>query len=116
MPRASQVTQVPVAGTLLPVLTAPAVSPNGDVVDAGAHNYLIVDNASGGSITVTVTATATQDGLAVSNLVVPVAAATRRHIGPLHGRTFGQTSGVDAGRVYVDYSAVASVTRGVVAL
>lgn len=116
MARASQVTQVPASGSILPVLTAPALSPNGDVVDAGAHTYLVVDNASGGSISVTVTTTAMQDGLAVSNLVVAVAAATRRLIGPLHARTFGQVGGADAGRVYVDYSAVASVTRAVVAL
>lgn len=116
MPRASQVTQVPAGGSILPVLTAPALSPNGDVVDAGAHTYVVVDNASAASVNVTVTATATQDGLAVANLVVAVAAATRRLIGPLHARTFGQVSGVDAGRVYVDYSAVASVTRGVVSL
>lgn len=121
MARASQTSQAwglnP--GGVAPNYTAPAVSPNGDVIDAGKV-MLLVKNGSGASINVTVTATATVTGLLVSNLVVPVAAAAEEIIGPFPAKTFGQPAGAnqsggnDQGRVYVDYSAVASVTRAVV--
>lgn len=122
MPRASQTSQAfgAVPGGLVPNYTAPAVSPNGDVVDAGKV-FVLVKNSSASSINVTVTATATVTGLAVGNMVVSVAAGAEEMIGPFPKQTFGQPNGAnqsggnDAGRVYVDYSAVASVTRAVIA-
>ncbi|HEY3691255.1 MAG TPA: hypothetical protein VGL46_13265 [Pseudonocardiaceae bacterium] len=97
-----------------------AVTADGDVVDAG-KTQLIVTNGSGSSINVTAHATRTVKGLAVTNLVVAVAAGKTELIGPFDKDIFGQPSGANAsggddqGRVYVDYSAITTVTRAVVA-
>lgn len=116
MPRVSQTTQQIVRAGLNPVLTAPNAlgAGNGDVVDLD-NVFLYVNNASGGPITVTVLSPITQDGLALSSLAVSVPAAGFRLIGPLPSRSFANPAGgLDAGRGYVEYSAVASVTRAVV--
>jgi hypothetical protein len=111
MARVSQTTQEPVAYKLAPALTQPTV--DGDIVDTGQVR-LWVTNGSGGSINVTVTSTATVEGLAVGNLVVAVAAGVTALIGPLPKTVFGQASGADKGRAYVNYSAQTDVTRAVV--
>ena len=114
MPRTSVTTQQVTRAGLNPSLPAPTAS--GDVVDCGQLALWVI-NGSGASITVTVQATAQVDGLDVADLVVPVLAAGQRLIGPFPARTFGQPSGsADAGRAYVDYSAVASITRGVISI
>lgn len=113
MARASQTTQVPVGYKLTPTLTQPTV--DGDIVDTGQVRIWVL-NGSGGSINVTVQATATVEGLDVGDLVVPVAAGAVALIGPLPKTAFGQVSGADKGRAYVDYSSQTSVTRGVVGL
>jgi hypothetical protein len=113
MARVSVTTQPVVRTGLNPALTGPTV--DGDIIDAG-RVALWVDNASAGSVSVTVQATASQDGLDLQNLVVAVPAGERRLIGPFPQRTFGRSTGADAGRVYVDYSAVTSVTRAVIGL
>lgn len=111
MARTSVATQQITAAGLAPALSAPTLL--GDTIDSGAV-ALMVTNASGGSITVTVQTPATQAGLAVAEDIVSVAAAATKLIGPFPKGTYGQPSGADAGRVYVDYSAVASVTRAVI--
>lgn len=103
---------------LVPALTAPTA--DGDVIDGG-KTFLMVDNASGAAINVTVSATASQYGLTLENLIVAVAAGTNALIGPFPLSAFAQPAGANAsggndqGRVYVSYSAVGSVTRAVVA-
>lgn len=111
MARASQTTQEPVGYKLAPTLTQPTV--DGDIVDTGDVR-VFVTNGSGGSINVTVQATATVEGLDVGDLVVPVAAGQTALIGPLPKTAFGQVAGADKGRAYVDYSSQTSVTRAVV--
>lgn len=97
-----------------------AVTADGDVVDAG-RVFIVVANGSGSSINVTVAATQTVKGLAVSNMVTAVAAGKTEIIGPFPKDVFGQPSGAngsggdDEGRVYVNYSAITTVTRAVVA-
>lgn len=113
MPRASQTTQNMTRAGLSPTMTAPAVSPNGDVVDCGPENFLVVYNGSGAPINVTLDTTVLVDGLVVPDRVVAVAAGGVALI-PLPSSNYAQASGADAGRCYVDYSAVASVTRAVV--
>lgn len=114
MARTSVTTQQITRAGLAPVLTAPTV--DGDVIDSGAV-FLHVNNGSAASINVTVQSPVTVDGLAVEELVVAVAAGAFKLIGPFPQRTFGQPTGsADAGRVYVDYSAQASVTRAVLKL
>lgn len=112
MARTSVVTQNFVRTGLVEAL-APAVIA-GEIIDGG-NTALVVNNGGGAPITVTVTSTYTQDGLALANLVVTVAAGVTRRIGPFPSRTFVQPSTAveGAGRVLVDYSAVTSVTRAV---
>lgn len=95
-------------------LALAAASANNDVIDTGKV-LLVVNNASGAPITVTIHATITEDSLVLADRTVTVAAAATKFIGPLSTSTFGQpaSAGADSGRAYVDYSAFASVTRGV---
>lgn len=112
MARVSQTTQQIVRTGLEPNLTQPTV--DGDIVDCGNVAVYVV-NGSGGSVNVTVAATATQDGLDVVDLVVAVPAGDTRLIGPLPARTFAQPSdSADAGRAYVNYSAQTDVDRAVI--
>ncbi|MEV6693369.1 hypothetical protein AB0M35_18055 [Micromonospora sp. NPDC051196] len=107
-------TQRVVRAGLEPELTAPPA--DGDVVDAGAVALWVVNEAES-AVTVTVDATAAQDGLNVADLVVSVPAGEQRLIGPLPARTFGQPMGEPtAGKVHVNYSAVTDVTRAVIGL
>lgn len=115
MPRVSQTTQQITSSGLAVALTAPAVSPDGDIADVGERTFLMVRNASGVSINVTVDATTLVEGLAVPDRVVAVAAGATTLI-PLLPTVYRQQSGADIGRAYIDYSAVASVTRAVVAI
>lgn len=116
MPRVSVTTQHidKLLGTV-EVLTAPTAS--NDIIDVGLVE-LVVNNASGAPITVTCRSNYTQDGLILPNLIVTVAAATTRRIGPFPSRTYQQdvSAPEGAGRVLVDYSAVATVTRCVTSL
>lgn len=121
MARVSQVTQpMPLAG-LVPVMTAPTASAgNGDIVDVG-RNFLMVLNGSGGSINVTVlTPEKVDSDLNIDERIVAVAAGATKLI-PLTSVHYKQTTvsagaPADVGRAYVEYSAVASVTRAVVGL
>ncbi|MER6531156.1 hypothetical protein [Streptomyces sp. NPDC001508] len=79
----------------------------GDKAECGDRNFLHVKNGSASSVTVTLTATASVRGQAVSNLTVSVPASGERMIGPLQPDLFlSQTDGLCA----VGYSAAASVT------
>lgn len=111
MARTSVTTQEIVLTGLEPVLTAPIA--DGDVIDCGPV-ALWVDNASVVDVDVTVQTTATVDGLNLEDLVVTVTAGEARLIGPFPARSFGQLSGDDKDRAYVDYETVADVTRAVV--
>lgn len=117
MARSNVATQKITRAGLVPALTAPAgVGPTlGDVIDAGAVFLMVTAGAT--PTTVTVVSVPTVDGLDVADLSVTVAANTTRLIGPFPSRTFAQPAeSADAGRVYVDYSSVVTVTRGVVSL
>jgi uncharacterized protein YaiL (DUF2058 family) len=78
---------------------------------AGGKNKLVVNNASGGSINVTVRATTGStlvDGTSIADKVVAVAAGAVRVI------TEASTELQADGNVYVDYSASASVTAYII--
>lgn len=113
MARASVTTQVigPAGGDL--TMGTPAVSPNGDIVDLGSRNFLVVRNGSGAPITVTIDTTSTLAGLALPDRTVTVAAGAINII-PLSDDYYEQLSGSDIRRGYVDYSAITTVTRAVV--
>lgn len=119
MARTSKTTQVAAGYAVVPALAA--ANALGHVIDAGSVR-LVVANASGGDVDVTVSATAALGGLDVEDLVVTVATATTAWIGPFAKGTFGQPAGAvesgadDQGRVYVGFESVTSVTCGVVAV
>lgn len=93
------------------VLALGAANVDGHSIPGGGDVRLIVNNASGGSVNVTIQTAATQGGLAVADQVVAVGAGVQKVIGPFDSRLYDRPSGsADAGKVYVDYSAVASVT------
>lgn len=104
----------PVARTgfvLAPNLTA-AVA-DGDIVDVGTRLWVL--NGSGASINVTAVVTTEVSGLEVEDLIEPVPAGAARLIGPFSNLFKQPADAVEgAGKVLINYSAVASVTRGVV--
>lgn len=72
---------------------------------------LVVRNGSGSAITVTLPTPATADGLAIADRAITVAAGAQTHVG------VGSQAGIYAqtdGTVWVDYSAVTTVTVAVV--
>lgn len=115
MPRSTPATQSVRSSLGVADLNPTAPDALGDVCDPGT--YLEVRNASGGSITVTVQTPGVEGpgaGLAVADNAVVVAAGKSAVIfldASLYQRP--RTAGSDVGKVYVDYSAVASVTRAV---
>lgn len=114
MARVSVATQQIVQAGLTPAMTA--ASALGHIIDDG-DVILMVVNGGGAPINVTLDTTATQDGLAVADRVVAVAAGATKLIGPIGARTFEQADGAEGeGRVHLDYSAVTSVTHAVLAL
>lgn len=71
----------------------------------------IVRNGSGASITLTLPTPGTADGLAIADRSITVAAAAQTHVGVGNfPGIYGQTDG----SVWVDYSAVTTVTVAVV--
>ena len=113
MARTSVTTQAMVLPGFTPTLSAPVA--DGDIVDVG-RTFLYVDNASGSAVTVTVQTPGGVEDLALADRTVSVAAGARKMI-PLTMTAYRQPTGsVDAGRAYVDYSSVTSVTRAVVSL
>lgn len=84
-----------------------ADSANGMMFDNAGDTVLIVKNASGASINVTINAVADEAGRSV-NYVQAVAAGTEAIIAPLRPAWWNQRS-ADIGKVYVDFSASTSV-------
>jgi hypothetical protein len=89
---------------------APAVAANADGNMVPPSSIVMVINGSGGSINVTISTPATVQGLAVAEQVTAVPAGESRFFGPFPAEVFAQVSGADAGQVYIDYSAVTTVT------
>lgn len=94
------------------------ITPSFAAADANGHKFrndgkvfLEVKNASASPITVTIQTPGTIDGLAITDRTVTVAATTGDvMIGPFPPGAYNQKSGSDRDMVYVDYSAVTSVT------
>lgn len=93
-------------------LTAPTA--NGDAIKPG-QQAVWVHNGSASSINVTAQTPQKVEGLDVAENIVAVPAGTDRLVGPFPAGTYGRPSGgADPGMVYIDYSAVASVTRAII--
>lgn len=111
MARDFPATQKIVLTGLAPNFTAPTA--NGDAIQPGTQ-AVYVKNGSGASINVTAQTPQKVAGLDVSENIVAVPAAGERIIGPFPAGTFGRDAAPDLGMVYIDYSAVASVTRAII--
>lgn len=97
-------TQSVVLTGLLPTFAAAA---NTDTIAADGRAVLWVVNGAGAPITVTIVSPQTVAGLAVEDVVVTVANATQKLIGPFPRATFGDANG-EAG---IDYSSITTITR-----
>lgn len=107
-------------------LTAQATSTAGLAATYGAANVdghmfvpqagrvLHVKNGGGAPITVTVQAEVSLDGLALPDQTVAVANGAETFIGPFASDIYAQRAGADKGKVYVDFSAVTSVTLALI--
>ena len=100
----TEITRAGIAGSLS------AANVDGHSVVNDGRTFLEVVNGGGSPITVTVQTAATINGLAIADVSVSVTNGQRRLIGPFPKGTFNITSGADTGTVYVDFSAVTSVT------
>lgn len=88
-----------------------AANVDGHAVPNDGKTWIEVKNAGGSPITVTIQTPGTVDGMAVADRTVVVPATTGdRMIGPFPPNQYNQISGSDVGTVYVDFSAVTSVT------
>lgn len=101
------VTQNVTSAGLVQTLAAADTS-NGNVVDTG-HVFLVVDNAGGSAVTVTIQTNATVDGMTVGPRVVTVAATSTSFI-PVYPANYAQPStSVNAGRAQVTFSAACTI-------
>lgn len=90
-----------------------AANADGHTIPGTGDVLLDVLNGSGSSINVTIVTPGTQDGQAISDRVVAVAAGARKLIGPFPPRTY--TDETDS-LVDVDFSAVTTVTCAAIQL
>lgn len=93
---------------LAPTYVAPDAS--GAIVDGDGRTVLHVKNGSASPITVTVQTPEKRAGLDVAERQVSVPAGGDRFIGPFPVATYNRNTAPDQGKVYVDFSAVTSVT------
>lgn len=91
-------------------VTFEAANIDGNMVTNRGDVGVLIHNGSAAAITVTIPTPATVGGRAVADDTHTVAAGAYRLIGEWPESTFNQQSGADQGKVYLNYSAVASVT------
>lgn len=99
------------AGTAV-AMAAP--NSDGDAIPPGAA--LLVTNASGGVLTLTVDTPGTVDGLAIDQQTATVADAATELVGPWPELHFRQSEGPTEGLVHVGYSTQTGVTRAAIAV
>jgi hypothetical protein len=108
MPRTALNPQTVTIAGLTPAYTAANV--DGHSIVTNGRQFLHVKNGGGAPITVTVQTPVTVKGRAVAEDTVTVTNAQERMIGPFTVGVHDQASGADRGKVYVDFSAITSVT------
>jgi hypothetical protein len=107
MARQALVVQRCTAAGLEPTYSAASVDGHAAINDG--RTVLHVKNGDAASVTVTIQTPYQRDGLDLAERTVEVPAGEDRFIGPFARRIYNQ-SGTDAGKIYVDYSGVTSVT------
>ena len=90
-----------------------AVLTDGNMFRNTGKEILHVVNADASPTTVTLVTPATVAGLAIADQTIVIAAGEERMMGHLDPNVYNQ-SGTDAGKVYVQYTNVTSVTVAVV--
>lgn len=106
---AQQITEAGVTPTFA------AAAGGGDTAPVGDKTFLVVKNGGGSSITVTLAAfpNTSAFGTTIPDPTVTVANGSEKWIGPLRGASYADPS---TGRCAISYSAVTSVTVGVITL
>jgi hypothetical protein len=95
---------------LNPVLSASDVA--GDEFVNTGKEFIVIDNASGSPVSVTLDIQATVDSQAVTDRVVSVPAGEQRYIGPFKPSIYNDGDS----HMNVSYSAVTSLTTGIIRL
>lgn len=98
------------------VLADEAANVDGEMFINTGKEMLLVRNAAGAPINVTLVTGKTVDGLGIADRVVAVTNGTTTLIGPLSTDLYNQPSGADAGKVHVDFSSVTTIFVAVVRL
>lgn len=111
MARTAITIQSPVVAGIVP--TYEAANADGHMFTNTGTEILHIKNGSGSSINVTLQTGLTIDGLAVADRTVAIAAGAEKMMSGLATQYYNQTSGADAGKVYIDLSAVTTVTLAV---
>lgn len=93
--------------------TLVAATSGGDTIPVGDNVILVLNNGSGSSITATVVTPGTEGGLAIADQTIVVPAGARVNAGPFPAELFADPTD---GRAHVTYSAVTSLTVGVLRL
>jgi hypothetical protein len=75
-----------------------------------------VKNGSGDSINVTIASVADSDGRSRATDITAVAASKTATFGPFRPDLFNQTGAADLGHVFIDYSAVTTITVAAIQL
>ena len=88
----------------------PAAPADGNSFRNSGRQFILVKNADSSPHTVTFQTPGEVGGLALENPATAIAAGATVLFGPFRPLQYNQTSGVDLGKVYVDYSAVTSMT------
>lgn len=107
MPRTDVTVQTVAVGGL--VLADEAANVDGERFINTGKEFLLVRNAAGAPVNVTLVTGKTVDGLAVADRVVAVANGTTALIGPLSTDLYNQPGPTDAGKVHVDFSSVTNI-------
>lgn len=105
------VQDIPVAGLSLAGDAMAAANADGFsfMNDGDKRTFMMCKNSSGAPITLTIQTAATRDSLAVADRTISVAAGARVIRGGLNAALYNRPDGT----IYVDFSAVTSVTFGV---
>jgi hypothetical protein len=98
------------------VLVDEAANVDGEMFINTGKEMVLVRNAAGAPINVTLVTGKTVDGLAIADRVVAVANGTTKLIGPLSPDLYNQPSGADAGKVHVDFSSITTIFVAVIRL
>lgn len=111
MARTALATQTPTTEPSA-ALTLSAANADGHSIDGGGDVILLVVNGSGGDVDITITTPNTDsDGNAIADKVVTTGNGETWAFGPFPPAVYDQPTGAtDAGKVYVDFELVTSVT------